>query len=717
MPAHPRTRGALAGAIALTVLLLTGDVAHAQPRPQRPPIRPAFDTEIQRLDDEISRLVLSRAGMPAPDAARLDLRVDLRILQRWALQAATEQDDWSEPQAAFYCRARVWQNAVAWADKTFGAGAGGSGGGALPATVTAWHTATFKLKAPKTLAEADAQSKDAAVALIPVMKSLPGGFDAKPMRPPVPHLPPPKSPPQDDTPDTSPETPAKPATLAEMAQRVRALAVSADLRKQLVQLAEAAQAAAVGGAAGGAGGGEDKEAAALRDGLVSSLQVAEGLASNLAVTPDARAKLEADLAAAVALYPDPRLRDRAKARLATITPYARFLSRVASLKLSEDQLRRFAPTIAYARSAPDGAAALASIESFLKTAADFDAKYASGKANPALPANLRTASEAAIKSFSAHRTTFLDTASRGPDTADTLVRNAGEMRYQYDLLLLLEELPKIQDTLSNLKTKPPAGIDRRIAQSIPVVTSQEPSPERTAARQYLDDVQLLSQAVLSSQSPIALKPEVAKLLLTTGITPEKLEAKRKSTLLEQASALAGAKDAAFDRSRLNRLLHLGDLLDIATDLAAFQADLAATDITGKWVDLSPPLASRQSSASASQEPAYRTDSVLSQLYSPFATPVLSLFQAYLDDNADTFDRHPRVHQRLQVATRFAQHLAEASKTTVSFPEGELLLAQQLLTPLDRAPFNHERLLTLIAFALPNEDEIPEVLLGDLLRKK
>lgn len=690
----------------------------AQGAPERPAIRPVFDTEIQRIDDEIARLVMNRAGLPVAEAARLDLRVDLRIYHRWTLQLAAEQDDWSDLQAAVYARSRVWQNAVLWADKTFGA----SAGGALPASVTDWHLASLQAKPPKSLAEADAQAKGAAVALIPAMKTLPPGFDAKPMRPPVPKLPAPPPPPRDEGSAVSAQGQAdaspKPASVAELRQRVLGLTLSPELRRQLLQLADAAQ------GTGSAGGRDDKEAGVLRDALQNCVQVAEGLSGNLAVTPESRAKLEADLASVAALLPDPRLRDGARKKLASIAPYAKFLARVGTLKLTEDQLRQFGPIITYARSASDGPVALDTIESFLRTTTEFDARFPAGTPNAALPTNLRTASEAVLKAFASHRASFLELAGR-PDSAEPLVRQVNELRYGLDLLSMLEELPKIQDSLSTIKTKPPGGVDRKIAQAVPIAAGAEASVDRNTARQFLEDVRLLSQAVAAAQAPISLKPEVARLLLSSNITPEKLETKRKATLQEQGNALAGLATVTFDRNKLTRLLRLKDLLDIASDLADFQSALAATDITGKWVDLSPPSATHPAapptaplSPSTSTPPRgteAATDNVLSQFYSPFASPVLSLFQAYLDDSSEGFDRARRAHLRLLSALRLARNLAEASKTTVGFPSGELLLAQQLLTPLDKAPFRRERLLTLIAFALPMEDEIPEVLLRDLLR--
>lgn len=666
-------RAALAVAMVITAQF-AATPAWAQPAPQQgdtgPSAKGALVAELGNLDQAIAALAVQRAGMPAAQIPNLELRIDLRILARWSLEAAIASEDWTDAQAAHFLRSRVFLRAADWADAY---------AGPVSPAAASWHVGTFKMHAPKNVGEGDAQAKETAVALMTILR--PGaGLDAKTMRPPVP----PRLPVAGTDKDTPrQEKQAGPASVDALGQRVRGLSVSAELRRQLLGLVTATESAARG---------EDpKEAEALRATLQTAVELGEGLSGNLAVSPDVRAKLESELAMTVALISDPRLREGAGARLAALEPYARLLARVGAMKLTDDQVRRFAPTIAYARTAADGGTALNEIEEFLKVTAEFDAHFAADYK----PVVYVKPAEATFKFFNLHREAFYRAAAN-PTSADQLKRQLEELRYHSDLLTFIERVPKVQDVLATLKTKPTGGLDRKLGQAIIAASVDDPTAERTTARKYLDDLKLLAEIVEGQRLPVGAAangvPE-AVWAQFAGTSADKLEAKRKQIIQEQANILAAGTSA--DRGKLVRLAKLPELVGLLNEAAKLQADLAAVDGSGKWIDLQ------------------LGPNVAGSLSGPVATGLQSCFAGFLNDQGAAFDAYPKQAVRLRALGRLADQMAVASKTSATYPTGELLLLQQLLTPLDKAPFAAERLLSLGAFVFATD--LPDDLVAKAIK--
>lgn len=650
-------------------------------RPPRPPNdapayspRPALTATLARIDSELADLTLSRAGTPADKLPALELRIDLRILARWTLLAALDSEDLSDAQAIFFLRSQILLRAVAFADAYTGPG--------TPA-LASFHAATFKLKPPTSPAEADTQSKDAAIALLSLTPSQ--GFDAKPLRPP-PSPPSPKRLPNPSTPDPTTTTPPQdPAT------RIRALAISNDLRRQLLLLAERAAFAS-----------EPAESKALRSSLDIAVRVAEGLSSNLAVSPSARETLERDLASAVALTIDPRLRASAEPRLRAIEPYARLLIRVSQMNLSADQRATFAPVFAFSRTSGDGPAALSALETYLKLTSDFDTRFPAGYTPPDKPANYRTAAEQSLKQFALHRAQLESAAARISSLAD-LTTPLAELRHHFDTLDFLERLPPALDTLAPIPTRPPTALPRRITLAINAISGPEPSPERAAAKQLLADLLALAAAQDATRSPL-LADVPSEVISRFAVSADRLEAKRKSLISEQLQLLAS--NTPPDRAKLSRLARLPDLAATLTTAAQLTSALTTLDtranLDGRWVDLQLP------------------PGALTRLTDPLANSLRGSFSAFIDDNAEPFDRFPQIHARLQLLTDYLTTLASRTEKLPvpppANPDDPLLLLQQLLTPFHQAPNQTERFLSLTLSTQPPNAPFPPQLLTDLLHR-
>lgn len=638
-------------------------------RDPRPSPTPTLNARLDALDAEIASLSLARAGTPADRLALLELRLDLRVLRRWELEAAVAADAWSDAQVAHFLRAEQYARAAAFADAYTGP--------ATPA-VGAFHLGTFKTKPPGDVGASDRLARDAALALVSLMK-LPGGFDARPARPAVT---PRRAIPGATRPSDSEETP--PAVDAEsLARRARVLALSADLRRQLLQLSDRAVAAR----------GDKDEAEPLRSLLETAVKVAEGLAGNLAVSPADRAKLETDLATAIALSIDPRLRERGRERLGTLEPYARLMARVGAMKLSPEQVRQFAPVIAFARTSADGPAALSAVEGYLRLTADFDARYGAGYA----PKAFKPQAESSVRAFAAQRQAFLEVAAN-PTSGGALQRVVDSLQYHHDQLALLEKIPATQDVLAALRTRPTGALERRLNQAVVASSAAEPSADRAAARQFLDDTVALVEAAGALQSPLTSTAAPADVWEAfVGATPAALDAKRRAVVQEQANLLAGGTSA--DRAKLSRLVRLPELLGVLPVATQLSGDLGNIDASGKWVDLQ---VSRET---------------LAALVEPLARESREAFAGFLTDDAEAFDRHPRARQRLAAFSAYIARLAEASRS-LKVLEGDLLIAQQLLTAYDKSPFAAERLLSLASAVMAHDrtEGFPEPLLTDLMRR-
>lgn len=635
--------------------------------------RPALTATLARIDSELADLTLSRAGTAADKLPALELRIDLRILARWTLLAALDSEDLSDAQAIFFLRSQILLRAVAFADAYSGPG--------TPA-LASFHAATFKLKPPTSPAEADTQSKDAAIALLSLTPSQ--GFDAKPLRPPT--IPTPKRPPNPSNTDPTTTTPPQ-----DPAARIRALAISNDLRRQLLLLAERAASAS-----------EPAESKALRSSLDIAVRVAEGLSSNLAVSPSARETLERDLASAVALTIDPRLRASAEPRLRAIEPYARLLIRVSQMNLSADQRATFAPVIAFARTSADGPAALTAIETYLKLTSEFDTRFPPSYKPPEKPPAYRTAAEQSLKQFALHRAQLESAAARISSLADVTTPLA-ELRHHFDTLDFLERLPPALDTLAPIPTRPPTALPRRITLAINALSAPEPSPERAAAKQLLADLLALAAAQDATRTPL-LADVPSEVISRFAVSADRLDAKRKSLISEQLQLLAS--NTPPDRAKLARLARLPDLAATLTTAAQLTSALTALDtranLDGRWVDLQLP------------------PGALTRLTDPLANSLRGSFSAFVEDSAEPFDRFPQIHTRLQLLTDYLTTLASRTEKLPvpppANPDDPLLLLQQLLTPFHQAPNQTERFLSLTLSTTPANTPVPPQLLQDILHR-
>lgn len=663
----------LAAGVGFSFALAQPQTAGGLPNP-----RPVLTRPLTGLEREIGELVQQRASTAPAQLPALNLRIDLRLITQWTFERAAAAEPWSDAQLALFLRARALEEAISWADRL-------ARSPTPPATssMAELHHATFSMRPPTSLAEADEQARRVATALVSVLDPPLAGVNLLPWRP--------------TTPvwtirsgaAAATGSPPVPTDVDSLAARVRALDLSVDLQRQLELVVSATRSAS----------GRDAEA--LRSALATMVRLAEGLAGEIGVSAAGRSELERDLARTAALYSDPRLRERAAERLRTLEPYARLLDRVQRLGLTPAQLAAYRPAIEHARTASDGPQLLGAIEAFLRLSAEAAAKYPNAPdlpeplagLSPLMPLGLRGHAESMVRRTLEARSAF-DVAAATVAPADMLAA-VESLRHAMTLLDLLPRVPGAVDALAGVRTRPPFVLDRRLAQNLAAACG---AGTDAAARQFVADFVALGQA-----ARLRWATDVPDDVLTRFAAPRAtVEAKVAAVVAEQLQQLASG--AAADRGKLERIAALSDLaaglLD-ASELVDLSRRPAPT-----WADLQV------------------REGTMQQLVHPLAAELRMCVAGFMDGDAAAFGRHRDALGRIRL---LRDHLAALHAARVPAPpraagnpreEAELRLIQTLLTPMDVPGFGVERYLSLSATLAPRDEgaAFPQPLLEGLLER-
>jgi hypothetical protein len=642
---------AMAGAVctaATTMTLLAAVPPATQVRlgpattaPTTNPVKQILAEELNQLEREIAGRMMRRADLPPARRGRLELEIDLRILQRGVIAAAADAKFESNEQAAAWLRAKQFRDAVRAFEE-----ARPPENAALPPSqqeaIGQLHRLSF---AP--VGASDEFCRTAALALINAVNSTPVAPGALPkMRP---------------TPIANTEAPSgeRAPSVAELTDDVRRLAaISVPLRQQLLALAGLAAA--------------EKDDKSLRTLLAQSVALAKGLQNNTAVGPEARIGIETQLAEGIVLFIDRRTRDAGKARVDGLSRYRQILTRIGKLALPREQMDQLAPAFTFAQSNPDvGPRLLATIEQFFDTCAEWDALPTNFVA---LPAALRRPAEDLRSQFVRTRGAFLQDASRLGSfgtTPATLEQHLEEARRLRSVAEDVHAMTPSLDTLNNLKVRPAGALEKRVATAAAAAAAAAPAANRNDGQKYLDAVHTLANLVrdLSARPLGELPPPVVQ--TWAGNRLDAFENRWRNVAGEHATSLTGGA-IELDASKVARLqtaMKLGDALRAAAQL---EAVLPKTPALARWVDWA-------------VDPA-----TLQVVLSPYKEATAGAVLGYASDTPDAVDKWQRLHGRYQPLIALILRDAVYADACQGLPIGLAADAARLATPFENAPFATER---------------------------
>jgi hypothetical protein len=612
--------------------------------------------EIASLEREIAARMLQRPTVPADRRGRVELEIDLRIVQRTAMSAviaASANKADPNDQAAAFLRAKQVRDAARAVEEALAAPSNAVPTPSQREGIAALHKLSFTATGAKEVKELDDFCRQLAVAMVGIVNATPVDWRTIPLMRPRPQA--------DDAARGEHAT-----SVSELADQVQKLAaISQALRQQLLALADAA-----------ANAKDKAEAKALYDLLNQAVGLARGLQSNTAVTPEQRLGIETQLTEGVVLFADPRTRDAGKTRLDALGQYRQVLTRIGKMGLSKDQMEQLAPALAFAQSGGEtGAKLLATIEHYMDLCARWDARAK----EPAIPANLKRAHDDAVQQFARQRAAFMQDASKvgGANAASNygpaaeLDNHVDEIKRLHALTDDIEAMTPSLDTINAFKIRPVGGIEKKVVTAALAAVSPVKSPNRTDAERYLNavhDLATLSQRVTSK--PLTdIPPGTAQ--SWAGGRIEAFESRAKNLVIELASTLVtGAIE--LDKAKVARIETAMSMGDALRRVVKLEAALAKTTDLPRWVDWS------------------IDPGALQLIIAPYREATAAAFSGYATDNLDAVDRWQKLHNRyLPLIALISRDVAYADQCQ-AMPIGFAGDAGRLITPFDDAPFAAER---------------------------
>jgi hypothetical protein len=635
----------------LVAICLSVTHLHAQDRGRRsetpqPAILKAYvPTQTARIEGELATLIQKRAETPAAAMAYHEMRIDLRIVQRWLVSQLLAAEPYSDLQAVLWLRHRDLDGLISTVDSW------ATTQTANPSRIQSeamgkLSKATYDLKPVDSVAGLDGFFTALRSPLLIALGDATG--KAQDMRPALPK--------RADQPDKPEAEPTEPPTLDQLSNQITRLAISIPLRQQLLSAVAATRAA------------EKKEQEEMLSMLRSAVELSSALQSNVGVDAASRSTIETQLGEAVSLFSDPRLRDSAQERLKGLSQYRQLAGRVSSLALSPEFVLALAPAFEYARSQPDQSGkVLGAIETF----AQFEQQLPAIKPAAASDAVGRAA-EAQFKQLLNLRAGFMEDAgklkvnSAFASTPDDLSRRIDQMKQSMELLEVLKRLPQTQATLVQLKPRPTGALERRITQSLVKLDSD------SASRNYLVGLDALATAYSNASQALAERVDEAVVQKYAGTTWEKFESHIKQSATDSASAAAvsGAVDSRATASIQQTLAVVERLRTLAT----LDARLTIDAPINRWAD-----------CSLGQE---KLTSLLDQYRSDFAQVVTDTLAGKGDAESAA-----GLRGRYRGLFRTLEQIASVADACVQLPSGAMGQVGSLTTPSDKAPFGRVRFLS------------------------
>jgi hypothetical protein len=677
----PHRVGSLFAVVPLWILFLTLSAPAAEKKSPEWPVKAILAEPTLTLEKQIAALALQRPVTPPNQIPALELRIDLRILQRWCLAQCIAAPTESDLQADAYLRARHLgdilvllepASPLATTDPTHPATAVPPPLLNLPNPAQSQaalklHQLTFTLADATDSAKLDNLCFTLAQSLA-VITGLPADRKDIPLMRPAPIS------------QTNAPGDHAGRSLAQLRQIVRASAVAIEVRQQLLALADQAAALA-------ADPRQRKNYSALYQVLANAVDLAQGLANNTAVTQETRRDIETQLAQALALYADPRTRAAGQERFDALRQYRNLVSRYGKLELPPQTKARLAPVFAYAQENPRaGSKLLAAIDRY----ADLTARYDALKPPAANDANRRFIDDLR-KQFDGHRSQFLDDAAQltpgGMLSAspDDLLAGIDEMQHELELLEALNQMPASLDTLGAYKPRPHGGLERRITLAAVAATATTKSPARADAANLLKQtVALAAAADALHRRPVANVPaDIAQNYAAN--TLDAFDTKWNAMVTDAASQLAaGTADSAV----IQRLDLARQMLDALNRAILLEQQLHDADVLARWADW----------AIAPQQ--------LREVFIPWRDALANAFDGFVHDRPDSMDQWAQRNRRDQPLFNLLSEASQYADACRQLPTGLPGAIARLATPLNNQTFAAERFATLglqLLIAAPVDD--------------
>jgi len=611
------------------------------------PVKTLLSEESLPLEREIATRMMRRADYPADKRARLELEIDLRIIERSFIALAADAKSESAEQAVAWLRAKQMREALHGLEEAIGRDAATAGTTPSQKGATAeLHKLSYTAGDAKSAKELDAYCRAVALAMVNTANASPVSAAALPAMRPTP---------------ASVGSNDKRTPVGELTEQVQRLAaVSVPLRQQLLALAAAASAA-----------GDSDEGHVLYGVLSQATALAQGLQSNTAVGPEARTSLETQLAEGLALFADPRTRDAGRTRIDALGQYRQILTRVGKMGLSPDQMSQLAPALAWCQANPEaGAKLMGEIEQYLQTCAKWDAL----PKDFSIPNTLRRPLEDLRGQFAKVRASFMQGAAKLGTIAGSPADFELALEDVKRLYAVAEDLIAMGmsiDTLNSLKIKPVGGLERKVTTAALAAVSATASTNRNDGQKYLNAVHdLADYAHRLAAHPLTDVP-AAVLQGWAGGKIEPFENRWRAVVVDLAATLNGGA-IELDKGKVIRLetaIAMGDALRTATQL---EAALPKTAPLSRWVDWSIDPGSLQ------------------LVLTPYKDATAAAFTGYAADSFDAVDRWTRLHARYEPLVALVLRDVAYADQCEGMPIGFGADAARLAAAFDGAPFATER---------------------------
>lgn len=634
-------------AICLSMTPLLAQDRGKPPKTPQPAILKAYvPTQTARVEGELATLIQKRAETPAAALAYHEMRIDLRIVQRWLLAQLLTAEPYSDLQTVVWLRHRDLDSLIATVDSWATTQSGGPTKVQSEA-MSKLNKATYDLKPVDSIASLDDVLSKLRAPLLISLGDVAG--KAQDMRPAVV-----KKPRQSDKPDPEP---TEPPTIDQLSSQITRLAISIPLRQQLLSAVAATRSA------------DKNEQDQMLTMLRSAVELASALESNVGVDATARSTIESQLGEAVSLFSDPRLRDTAQERLKGLSQYRQLAGRVSSLALSAEYMRALGPAFEYARSQPDQSAKiLGAIETF----AQLEQQLHALKPVVASDATGRAA-EAQYRHLLNLRAGFIEDAGKlkpngaFSSTPDDLTKRVTELRQTKEMLEVLQRLPQTQATLVQLKPRPTGALERRITQALVKLSDND-----SASRSFLTGLDSLATAYSNANKSLSERVDDAVVQKYAGVSWDKFESHIRQSATDSASAAASS--GAVDTRAATSIQQTLAVVDRLRTLATLDARLTIDAPINRWAD-----------CSLGQQ---KLTMLLDQYRSDFSQVVSDTLAGRAD--ADTA---AGLKGRYRGLFRTLEQVASVADACTALPAGVMGQVASLTTPSDKAPFARVRFLS------------------------
>ncbi len=623
-----------------------------QPRKvEQPEILKTFvQFNASRLEAELATLIQKRAETPANDLPYQELRIDLRILQRWLIQQLLKPTPYSDTQAVIWLRQKDLSDLIITVDG-FAAGKSGEAPTRKQSdAMTAIHKMTFDLKPIDGIAALDAMLTPLRSSLLFAMGDQTGkSVDMRPA--------PVKNTQVVEAPDKPVE---QPQTLDQLSTGITRLTVSIPLRQQLLSSVAATRQA------------EGDEQAAMLDMLRSAYELASALQSNIGVDAASRPVIEAQLGEAVSLFSDPRLREAAESRMKNLAQYRQLAGRVSSLVLAPEIVRALAPAFAYARAHPEASAkVLQTIEAF----SDIESQVLSLKPPAAAASDhAHRQAEAQFKQLLNLRAGFIEDAEKmsgsgkGTSTADDLSQRVDSMRTTIASLNILKRHPQTMATLLELKPRPFGALERRVTQSLVKMSDDD------AARSFIADLDRIAGTWTMAQKALEapVDPQIVEKYAATNW--QAFEARFRQVVTDSVNVAAST--GKVDVSKIESLDRLVAMIQRLRTLANLDSRLQVEAGVNRWADCS------------------INNEKLTKLLDGYRTDFAAIVKETLQGGGDEKEAS-RLADRYRGLFTTLDAISTATDASQQLPQGPLGQVARFTTPSDKAPYRSIRYLSLM----------------------